>query len=84
MRELKPEVTFFRVTETGPAAGMKSMSMVLNLDDASQIRTTVEPLFQPLEAKVEYEAVMSPDDLMQVLPTMAAAVKKYGDDGRAG
>ena len=83
MKELKPEVAFFRATETGPAAGMKSMSMIVNLDDASQIRTTVEPLFRPLEAKLEYEAVMSPDDLMKALPSIEQAVKKYGDDGRA-
>lgn len=84
VQRLKPEATFYKVTETGPAAGVKAMSMIISLDDATQIKTTVEPLFQALEAKLEYEPVLSPDDLTRVMPNIERDVKKYGDDGRAG
>src|SRR2546423_1583629 len=82
--QLKPEVIFFKATDKGPTAGMKSIGMVLDLESASQIKSTVEPLFATMEAKVEYEQVLSQDELMQVLPAMEVNVKKYGDDGRTG
>jgi len=82
--QLKPEAVFFRAVENGPTAGMKSIGLVLNLDNASQIKSTVEPLFAAMEAKIEYEQVMSQEDVMKALPTMEANVKKYGDDGRTG
>ena len=82
--QLKPESIFFRAIDKGPTAGMKSIGMVLDLENASQIKSTVEPLFAAMEAKVEYEQVLSKDELLQALPSMQANVKKYGDDGRIG
>jgi hypothetical protein len=81
-RELKPEVTFFRANEAGPTAGLRSMSMIVSADNASALARAIEPLFLPLEAKLEYEPVMFPDDLLNALPAMERDVKKYGDDGR--
>jgi len=82
--QLKPESIFFRAIDKGPTAGMKSIGLVLDLENASQIKSTVEPLFAAMDAKVEYEQVLSKDELMQALPAMETNVKKYGDDGRAG
>ena len=82
-KELKPEVTFYRANEAGPTAGLRSMSMIVNADSAAQLGKAVEPLFQSLEAKLEYEPIMFPDDLMKALPNIERDVKKYGDDGRA-
>lgn len=81
-KELKPEVAFFRANEAGPTAGLRSMSMIVSADNASQLAQTIEPLFKPLEAKLEYEPAMFPDDLLKALPAMERDVKKYGDDGR--
>ena len=82
--QLRPDATFFKVTEKGPAVGVKAMSMIIDLDDAAQVKAVVEPLFHALAAKVEYEAVFFPDDLTRALPTMLADVKRYGDDNRLG
>jgi len=84
VNQLKPEAIFFRAIDKGPTAGMKSVGMLLDLESASQIKSVVEPLFAGLEAKLDYEQVMSRDELMQALPALEANVKKYGDDGRAG
>jgi hypothetical protein len=82
--QLKPEAVFFRATENGPTAGVKSIGLILDLENAAQIKSTVEPLFAAMEAKIEYEQVMSQDDLIKALPNLEANVKKYGDDGRTG
>ena len=82
--QLDPESIFFRAIDKGPTAGMKSIGLVLDLESASQIKSTVEPLFAGMDAKIEYEQVLSKEELMQSLPSMEANVKKYGDDGRAG
>jgi hypothetical protein len=80
--QLEPETIFFKAIDKGPTAGMKSIGMVLDLESAAQIKSTVEPLFAAMEAKIEYEQVLSKDELLQALPSMEANVKKYGDDGR--
>ena len=82
--QLKPEAVFFKAVDKGPTAGLKSIGLVLDLENASQIKSIVEPLFAAMEAKMEYEQVFSKDELMQALPTLEASVKKYGDDGRTG
>ena len=82
--ELKPEIAFFRANESGPTAGMKSINLIVNGDSAAQLRTKMRPLFEPIQAEVEYEQVMLSDELLEALPTMQESVKKYGDDGRTG
>jgi hypothetical protein len=81
---LKPDLLFFRANPAGPTAGVKSISMVVDLEDASQVKSKIEPLLQPLGAKVEYEQVMSAADFLNALPSLEEAVRKYGDDGREG
>ena len=82
--KLKPQAIFFRAIEKGPTAGMKAINLLVELENASQVKSVVEPLFAPMEAKVEYDQVVSHDELKAMLPTMEANVKKYGDDGRLG
>jgi hypothetical protein len=82
--QLKPKAIFFRAIEKGPTAGMKAINLLVDLESAAQVKSVVEPLFAPMEAKVEYDQVLSHGDLQAMLPTMEANVKKYGDDGRLG
>jgi hypothetical protein len=59
---LKPEAAYFCTLE-----GKRSALIVFDLADVSQIPAIAEPLFQTLDASVEFEPVMNQDDLMRGL-----------------
>ncbi len=58
LEALQPEAAYF-----GPTDGTRGGYWVINIDEASEIPTKVEPFFQELGAKVEIFPVMTPEDL---------------------
>ena len=68
MGRLKPEAVYF-FTENGKRAGF----VVFDLEDPSQIPLIAEPLFQELNATVEFFPVMNQDDLQKAMTAMTEA-----------
>ena len=71
--EQKPEAAYF-LASNGKRAGL----MFLELNDASQIPALAEPWFLALNASIEIQPVMTPEDLLKAGPAIDEAVKKYG------
>ena len=74
LEELQPEAAYFTDVE-----GTRGGFLVVNMEDASQIPATTEPLFLGLGATVHMQPVMTPEDLRgaagEALQQMA---QKYG------
>lgn len=68
MKQLKPEAAYF-----GPIDGGRGCYLVINMDDPSQIPVVTEPLFQGLHATVTFVPVMTADDLVKGLTSLAQA-----------
>lgn len=68
MSRLQPEAVYF-FTENGKRAGF----VVFDLEDPSQIPLIAEPLFQELNATVEFFPVMNQDDLQKAMTAIAEA-----------
>jgi hypothetical protein len=68
MSRLQPEAVYF-FTENGKRAGF----VVFDLGDPSQIPLIAEPLFQELNATVEFFPVMNQDDLQKAMTAIAEA-----------
>ena len=62
LKELTPEAAYF-FADGGKRAGM----MFFDMDDPSQIPQLAEPLFQRLDASVEFVPVMNAEDLRKAL-----------------
>ena len=63
MREkLKPEAAYY-----WPEGGDRGGLMVFDMADASEIAQIAEPLFNELDAAVEFVPVMNADDLRRAL-----------------
>ena len=62
LKDLSPEAAYF-FAEGGKRAGMVFFDMA----DPSQIPELAEPLFQRLDASVEFVPVMNADDLRRAL-----------------
>jgi Domain of unknown function (DUF3303) len=58
LEEMKPEAVYF--TERN---GQRGAVMIVELADASRIPTFAEPWFLTFNADVEFQPVMSPEDL---------------------
>jgi hypothetical protein len=56
--QLKPEAAYF-----GPLNGERTAFLVVNVADAASIPATAEPLFQALNARVQFIPVMNAQDL---------------------
>jgi hypothetical protein len=66
MARIRPECAYFF-----PDSGRRSMLMVFNIDDSSQIPPTVEPLFAGLNAEVTLTPVMNAEELQKGLAAAA-------------
>jgi hypothetical protein len=71
MEELKPEAAYFSDVE-----GARVAYIVVNMDDASQIASIVEPLFLELGATIQVHRVMIPEELGQATPAIEHAAQK--------
>jgi hypothetical protein len=56
--EIKPESVYFTEQE-----GQRSVILIVNLNDPSNVPTLAEPWFLAFNASVEYKIVMTPEDL---------------------
>ena len=70
MGTIKPEAAYALAV-----AGKRGAMYVFDLADPSQIPTIVEPLFQELDAAVEFVPVMNMDDLMKGLAAAGQAMQ---------
>ena len=71
--DMKPEAAYFAADD-----GLRGGFFVVNIDDTSQMPALAEPWFLTFNASVEFQPVMTPDDLGKAGPAIEAAVKKYG------
>ncbi|MBD0277169.1 MAG: hypothetical protein M3342_09685 [Bacteroidota bacterium] len=62
MERLKPEAAYFFTVD-----GNRSCFMVFDMKDPSEIPAIAEPLFQGLNARVEFLPVMNAEDLQKGL-----------------
>lgn len=62
MEQLKPEAAYFL-----PDGGVRTAIMVFDMKDASEIAKIAEPIFEALNATVEFMPVMNIDDLKKGL-----------------
>ena len=73
LKEVSAEAAYFTSMQ-----GQRGGYIIVNMDDASEIPAIAEPFFLWLKAKVEFIPVMTPEDLADAGPSIAAAVKKWG------
>ena len=73
LSDLKPEATYFGLQE-----GARTVFVVVDVTDSSELPRLVEPFFLAFNASVEIFPVMVPDDLRAAGPDIGAAVQKYG------
>lgn len=66
LRDLKPEAAYFFAN-----GGKRSGMMVFDMADPSQIPQIAEPLFQILNAEVEFIPVMNPEDLQRAFSKLS-------------
>ena len=67
MRELQPEAVYF-----GPRDGRRTVFMVFDLKEASDIVPISESLYQQLGAEISFIPVMTPEDLEAGFQKLAA------------
>src|SRR3954471_7128052 len=67
METLKPEAAYF-----GPHNGQRTAFIIFDMDDPSQLPAITEPLFSPLNARVEFFPVMDRDDLERGLSQLGS------------
>ena len=70
--EVKPEAAYFLA-----ANGTRTVLLIVNMQDASQIPSLVEPWFLALGARIEMIPVMVLDDIKKAGPAIEQACKKY-------
>ncbi|MEV1080504.1 DUF3303 family protein [Streptomyces sp. NPDC050211] len=62
MEAFKPEASYF-----APDRGVRTMFIVFDMQDSSQLPPLTEPLFERLGAEVEFKPVMNLEDLQKGL-----------------
>ena len=58
LEEIKPEAAYFYAPN-----GCRGGTLIVNMDDPSQIPSIAEPFFLKFNAKVEFHVAMTPEDL---------------------
>jgi hypothetical protein len=70
LADIKPEAIYFRERR-----GMRGATMIVNMTDTSQMPAIAEPFFLMFNAMVNFEPVMTPEDLAK--SGLDALGKKY-------
>ena len=70
--DLKPEAAYF-----GAADGQRTMFLIVNMDDSSQIPAVAEPLWLSLKCHVEFIPVMNQEDFGKAVQDIERVSKKY-------
>ena len=70
LEEVKPEAIYFRERQ-----GLRGATMIVNMTDNSQMPAIAEPFFLVFNAMINFEPVMTPEDLMKA--DLDALGKKY-------
>ncbi|MFL6057339.1 MAG: hypothetical protein ACJ732_00350, partial [Rubrobacteraceae bacterium] len=73
MEDLKPEAAYFVDVE-----GARGGYIIVDMEEASQIPSLVEPLMIALGATIEVHPVMLPEDLQKAGSDFERVVQKYG------
>jgi hypothetical protein len=73
MEELQPEAAYFT-----PIEGARGGYLIINMDDASQIPATTEPLCLGMGATVQVHPVVTLDDVPRITESIEQARQKYG------
>jgi hypothetical protein len=73
LEALKPDAAYFVAD-----GGKRTVYLVLDMQDPSQLPAVAEPLFLALNASLEAMPAMTIDDLMKAGPAIEQAAKKYG------
>ncbi|WP_330296516.1 hypothetical protein [Streptomyces sp. NBC_00503] len=68
MEALKPEAAYF-----GPHEGVRSMWVVFDLQDSSQLPALTEDLFMQFNAEIEVSPVMNGEDLAKGIAAMQSS-----------
>lgn len=73
MGKLKPEGMYLTTVN-----GCRGGYVVFNLDDAAQLPSITEPLFQALGARIELAPCFTPQELLQAGSDVQQAAQTYG------
>ncbi|MCG8966063.1 DUF3303 family protein [Streptomyces sp. CL12-4] len=66
MDHLKPEAAYF-----APLGGKRTVIMVFDMQDSSELPPTGEPFFRELNAEIEVSPVMNAEDLQKGLSQLS-------------
>lgn len=69
----KPEAVYFLDID-----GVRTVYLIVNVENAPDITTIVEPWFLAFDARVELRTVLTMDDLAKTGPGLADIVAKFG------
>ena len=72
MGDLKPEAAYFAAAD-----GQRTMYLIINMDDASQLPGIAEPLWLSLKCSVEFIPVMNQEDFGKAAAAIQQAAQKY-------
>jgi len=75
MEELQPEAAYFTDVD-----GARGGYFIVNLDDASELASKTEPLFQGMGATIRVNLVSTPEDVQKAMPAFERAAQKYGQE----
>jgi hypothetical protein len=72
MGDLKPEAAYFTIGD-----GQRTMYLIVNMNDASEMVRIAEPLWLAFEADVDVVPVMLQEDLQKATSTFQDLIEKY-------
>ncbi len=72
LEDIKPEAVYFTIN-----GGQRTLYLVVEVSDASQIPAVAEPLWLSWEASVEFIPAMSEKDFAKAAQHIERAAKKY-------
>jgi hypothetical protein len=73
LESIKPEAVYFGLKD-----GQRTIYLIVEMSDASQIPSICEPLFLSFGGNIELTPLMTQQDLGKAIPGIEAAVKKFG------